>query len=529
MDMVTAMAMATKNLRKVMANRKYLIWMLAVMSCPGIVSAQSSPDGEGEPTTSRRAWTVEPRVSLTETYSDNVNLASADRRSDTYTEIVPGVRLTTNSARLRFSLDYQAKRVIYADETSADETQQSLSALGRLELLDDAFFVDFSGNISQQSISALGQQGGSSSAINGNQTETSTYRVSPYLAGLVGGYAQYEVRYGVTSSRSDDNRASDSLNQEWSAFLGGNTPLAKLSWRANALSQYVRYGNQQASHADVVNARLIYQPDIEYRLWISGGREGNDYASLDKTWHSTSGGGLEWVPGPRSKVAVSRERRFFGDADSVELSHRTAKTALKYSQGKSISVVPNQAVTVGLGTIYDLMYSQLASQFPDPNERAAAVNMFLQLTGIPANTKLTSGFLTNRVSIQKNRNLSFVLLGGRNSITLSGSRSESEALLPGVFGDDFDNFSRVLQRGASILWAHQLSPLSSLNASLSRQVSSGEGVNAATTKYRYAQIGFQTSLGKGTGLGVSYRRSESEGAAGVYIENAATGTLTHKF
>lgn len=73
-----------------------------------------------------------------------------------------------------------------ADPSQNNNTQNSLNAFGTLEAVENWLFIDASGNIYQQSISAFGAapiSPGVNTNVNSNITETSTYQVSPYIRG----------------------------------------------------------------------------------------------------------------------------------------------------------------------------------------------------------------------------------------------------------------------------------------------------------------------------------------------------------
>lgn len=61
----------------------------------------------------RRAWTITPRVSISETYTNNVGLTSTGQQSEQITEISPGVQISVDSAR-RSLLRLFAGRSFYA-------------------------------------------------------------------------------------------------------------------------------------------------------------------------------------------------------------------------------------------------------------------------------------------------------------------------------------------------------------------------------------------------------------------------------
>lgn len=504
-------------------------WLLATLPAmfTGSVLAQSF---EAEGGAAKRAWTIEPRVGASANYTDNVALSAVNQREELIGEVTPGIRVRADTASLLAYLDYQLRELIYRSNSTPSETQNNLNAFGRLEAIDDRFFIDFNGDVSQQSISAFGLQEQGAVNLNPNRTETRTFRVSPQLTGKLVGYLDYDLRYNAATTRTDAaNNLNDTDTGEWSALLGGATPFSMFAWNVAGSAQQVDYANRQRSESDRLSGRLTWQPAAQYKLWITGGSESNNFASIAKRSTSTHGGGFEWLPGPRTQLLVARERRFFGDDDTLSLSHRTGRTVWKLDHTRSVSNPTDQFATASVGSVYDLLDAQLASQFPDATDRATEVERVLAASGLPRDATVTAGFLTSRVFLQEASTVSVLLAGRRNTITLTGTRTERESLATGLLGDDFDNFERIRQTGYSVTWARTVSRATSLSLSASFQRNTGEGAAPQATELRALQAGLQTRLGGRTTLGGTVRRTESEAGVNPYAENAATLTITQRF
>ena len=117
------------------------------------VCAQTDEAGAG-----KQMVTIVPRLSITETLTNNVNLSSVAAQSDQITEITPGVQIGIDGARLKAYFDYSLNHVYYAQGTSPSENQNSLNTFGTFEAVENWAFIDFSGGIWQQTISAFGTQ-----------------------------------------------------------------------------------------------------------------------------------------------------------------------------------------------------------------------------------------------------------------------------------------------------------------------------------------------------------------------------------
>src|SRR5881628_2392215 len=73
--------------------------------------AQTAAEAQGPP---GRTLSIVPRLSITETLTDNSRLVTADRQSDLITQIAPGLRITSSGGRVKGFLDYSLNGLIYA-------------------------------------------------------------------------------------------------------------------------------------------------------------------------------------------------------------------------------------------------------------------------------------------------------------------------------------------------------------------------------------------------------------------------------
>ena len=499
-----------------------LAGLLIIMS-PS-VPAQEIASGSGQ----ARAVSIVPRVSLTETFTDNVRLAETGRESEQITEISPGIRITMQGARVKGYFDYALSGFFYAQNSSPSRTQNALSTVGSFEAVDNWAFVDFSGSISQQAVSAFGAPSFDHSAVNANRAEVSSYRISPYVRGRLGDIASYEARYSRSVTGSDATAASDVTSADAIVKITGDKAFGNLGWSADFSRQRIDYRPGRPTEADRFNLGLSYAISPQLSMFVNAGRESNNYTSLDKQSLNTHGLGASWAPSEVTRVFASRSRRSFGDAHNLSFEHRSARTVWRFSDSKDVSAIPNQ-LGVSSGSIYDLLFTQFASIEPDPAARAQLVNTFLQANGISPNAVVINSFLTSAVSLQRRQDLSFALLGVRDTITFVASRSENtrlDAVSSAV--DDFNDSAVVRQRGFSVNYAHRLTPNHSLGVLVSQQRTSGVS-NLQDIKFRFVNVGFSSKLGKRAATTVALRHSVSSGAIAPYTENAIAFSLNVQF
>ena len=489
----------------------------------------ATPDASADRETATRNWTIKPRVSLTETYTDNanVNRNAGGKQSDLITEIAPGINIVARTARLKAYLDYSLREQLYAKESGYNRSQNALNSFGTFEAVDKWLFLDFSGVIAQQTISAFGTQSPGNTSINNNVTETSTFRLSPYIRGQFGDIAEYSLRYNLSTTRSDRSNVSDIDVSQWTGQVVGGTSFESLKWTVDGNQQTTDYSLGRKTDAELLRAILTYAVFPQFRVSLSGGWESNNYASLNQETNTTHGYGFDWTPTERTKISAFKEKRFFGDGHNINLSHRFPQSSIQFSDTRDVSVLPNQFATVGLGSVYDLYFQQFETLIPDPVARANFVNALLARNGISPNAQVTSGFTTSQATIRRNQRLSLVLFGARNSITLLANRSESQGVLTSQSGLDAISQSNVVkQQGFGLNLTHRLSEISNLNMLLSRQESLGSGANTIKTTTTLYQLNVSTKLGSKTTGSLSLRRTEFDSTLNPYTENALLGTVS---
>lgn len=551
MDMDTGISM--KLDRRISASRLAIL-VVACIFVPQLhaqqVSGSALPDVASQTSTQSsllgqnnmgsgdgRAFAITPRLSLTETWSDNVSLntgSNGNKESGFITEVAPGVRIDARTARLKAYFDYALRGQFYTTPSGYSQTQNQLNTFGTLEAVSNWLYLDFSGLIAQQAISAFGTQSPGTANINSNSTETSTYRLSPYIRGRLAGLAEYLVRYSYSTTHANASTASDIDLSEWMGQLRGSTPFQSLRWSLDASQQTSEYSQGRKTDSERIFASATYTLAPPFRLIVSGGQEANNYASVDKTTHTTHGYGFDWNPTERTQISAFKEKRFFGDGHRYSLSHRFPLSSISFSDTKDVSMLPNQFTTVGLGTIYDLFRQicsqQLASQYPDPVQLdIEATKCANQLPPSIRNTLVPSSFLTSRATVQRRQQLALAMQGARNTLTLMLNRNESDSILANnTLSDDFaqNGTNSIKQRGISVSLSHQLSSLSSANLMASRQESSGAGnatLKATTTLY---QGGISTKLGAKTNGSLTVRHSKFDNSTNPYTENAVVGTIS---
>lgn len=480
------------------------------------------------PGAATQAVSISARVSVNETVTDNVALSSTAAKSDQITEISPGIHIDINGARLKTYFDYSLTHVDYAQGTAASRNQNALNTFGTLEAVDNWAFLDFSGNISQQTISAFGTQSTNNTAINANRTEVASYNLSPYVKGRFGNAANYEARISRSVSSSDSAAASDSATTNSVVKVSNASAFRSLGWTADLSRQQASYSAGRTTEADTYSLGLTYEVTPQVKLSANAGQESNNYTSLDKQNYSTSSVGFNWSPSKRTTLSALTGKRSFGSTHNVSFEHRSARTVWRFSDSKDVYVGPNQNGYGIIGSFYNLLYGQLLASGHSPTKSAQMANDFL-VANPQYNIYIPGSFLTSAVSVQRRQDLSFALLGIRDTITFLMTRTESNRLdtFTSVL-DDLSNGATVVQNGFSVNYSHRLTPDYSLGMSLSRQNTSGS-TTAEETTLKSFNVNLSGKVGRRTAASLGLRRVVSDNATTPYTENAVTGNLNVQF
>ena len=496
------------------------------------------------------SFSIVPRVSTLETYTNNVFLNNADRRTDLISQISPGIHISSRGGRISGSLDYSLSEFLYANGSSGRHSENSLNAIGTVEMVDNWAFLDFNGVIGRQTISAFGAPSNDPTALNGNSTETSVFRLSPFVRGRIGSVADYVARYSLTSNQSKSTLVSNVEEKKLSAKLTGVGGRIGSGWTLLAEQESSDYSGGRSTQSQRVNGQYDLPFDATLGVYVKVTHESNDLASatdqqgnftalgvnwtpneetrvsIDRDSRGATGLIVNWAPSKRTSVSVTRERRLYGDTQNIALAYRTASTAWTFSDTRS--AVSSQNLSSAAVSLYDLLTAQFAAGESDPLKRQQ-YDVFLQANGIKPNATAVLGFLTSAVSLQRQQQLSFALFGARSTVSVIATRSSNSRLdRTSTAVDDLSNSPVVQENGLTVNFSQRLSARAVLSLIAATQRSSGS-LGQAGTSSRSVNLNLSTQLNKDTSATVGARRVVFDSSTAPYTETAVTGSLSVQF
>jgi uncharacterized protein (PEP-CTERM system associated) len=290
-------------------------------------------------------WTIIPRLTLQEMFTDNAYEVTDPRRADAITIIAPGISIAGDTAHIKLNLDYQPNLLLHAINGPLNVVTQQLTAVGLVTVVPNFAYVDvraFSGV--QSALGALagagtlgagnvgiatpgtagtttpgtntagtaGTPGTTGEGLNrNNEVQTSSFGISPYLLGQFGDYgsgklgvsanaASYNTIHGFVASPlpSGGAGAQNILTTEQLAHFTSGQFLAKLQYAFDADIQQSRNVAQAGtvnigtttvtqpagttnSQRETFNNSLSYAVNHAFTLTGSIGYQNIEYSGLN--------------------------------------------------------------------------------------------------------------------------------------------------------------------------------------------------------------------------------------------------------
>lgn len=507
-----------------------------VLGCLCMLAAASAARAADDASTQPR-FLLEPRLQVSETFSDNYNASATQAESDLITRVTAGLGWRARSGALRGYLDYALTGVVYARHSDRNDLQNALSANVTADLIDNRLQLQSSASITRSAISAFGVQPGGSGDANSNVTETRTLQIAPTLRGPIGSELVYVAKLGHAITSSANAGIGDSTASTASVHLEPSTR-ARLGWSLDASHLTSAFKQGRTTQNDRLYGGLSLSVDaLDLQLTATGGAERSNLLSLDRTSTTTWGVGAVWVPSPNTRVAAEYEDRFFGSSHALSVEHRTARTIFRLRSSRSLSTSGSQVAGVQ-GQAFDLFNGQpgIVAQFPDAAQREAFVNDLLRRLNIDPNRVIDTGFLRSAASLQDLLSVSAAWTGPRDTATLTLTRTKSsraDSLSSAV--DDFSLVGEIDSTTLSLDLAHRLTPTSTLTLVLGVQRSRGtQSTQTAqidlSNRQTQADLLFTTRLSPDINFSSGLRRTHYNNAGlRSYDETALTVNVVARF
>ncbi len=495
-------------------------------------AAMVSDSNVSDPPTERGGLKIKLRVSARETYTDNVALAPADQKeSDFVTEIAPGFRVTDKTARTDLDVDYSFNNLFYARDSDRNTINHQLQASGKIELVEDLFFLDSRAQISQQAVSVFGPIGADTNTSENNRTFRS-YSLSPYLKKKLGREATIEARYTLSQVSSDaaTTAVADSIGNRIYLGIDSGPAYRALGWGVNFVDERVNYENFEDTRFASLTGFGRYR--LTKRLFATGslGYDRNDYFTTgDQPEGVAFSMGIDWRPNQRTSLTASAGRRYFGSTYNLAFLNRTRRTGwdISYTQGiqtsRSQFIVPPGGLD--RGQIEDSL--RLTNPGLTDDELRQRTDDII--------TRFGTNVQTNVVFLEKKWRGLFTWKLAKSDLLLSAYNTVRDSEVTQSFSifnnaGDF-SLSRVIkQSGVGARWNYRLTARN--QASIGLDLSRFRFLDIQRTDNTSSfNLGISRKLSREASGSLNYRylQRDSNFGSGEYDENAIFGSITATF
>ncbi|MEH0165846.1 TIGR03016 family PEP-CTERM system-associated outer membrane protein [Roseateles microcysteis] len=479
----------------------------------------------------RRGLSIKPTLSMSGTLTDNIGLNGGPKDKAVIGMVSPGLTVRSNTGTLRGSLDYSMDGLMYYRTSYADRVQHRLQSQASAALLEGRFLIDMRATVGQQARSALGaEQSVSPYLSNANQSQMASLTIAPRLRGVLAGLANYDASISGSETRVKDSTVGDGRSAQASFNLEGMGGVERIiNWNLSAqASRATGSGQARKTSTDSAMLGLRYRPDMDLGLNLQAGKERSNFITLDQVTSNTYSLGADWTPTERTTLNAEWRRHNYGNAHSLNFSHRMSRSSWRYSDSQGV----NGPGAVGGGTRqtnYALYDSIFTAQESDPVKRDLMVRAFLLSSGLSADAIANSGFLSGAASLTRSQTGAFSLLGQRSTATLTLSQAKTRRLDPfSTVNDDLSSGGVLRQRSGALSLSHKLSQTNSVSLTVADQKTDSSG-SGQSTDLKTLLGSFNGQLGRRLSYSFSLRHARFNSDVKSYRENAVTATLTQQF
>ena len=314
-------------------------------------------------------WRLEPSLSASAIYTDNVNQSAHDPNNAKIFQMMPGFTLySTRASRLEAVLQYWLTAVSRLHPEDIEDTSTSvlhrMNAAGHSELIEDFLFVEGSARISQELISFEGPL--APAEINdSNRAAVGTYSLSPHIKQRLGNLALAQARYTASGAVFESNAAANATVNTFTADLTNGTAFRDVRWGLDYFLREARNENTADTTFERAVASFGYVLTRSFRLKGTVGEEWNDYPSVHETDGSSWSAGFGWSPGRRTRLEASVGERFFGDTYNLLFTHRTRASTWHVRYDEDLSDLTQSMLSGGLNDYTCITADGVVMSYPN--------------------------------------------------------------------------------------------------------------------------------------------------------------------
>ena len=264
-----------------------------------------------------------PRITVSETYTDNINLSQNDEREEYITQINPGFNLDMDGNRFDATVDYQMQNLFYAKDSNLNQTFHQVNGTSTTQIIPQSLFFDLNANRFQQVSDPEQPSNLNNIGTAANQSDVTTVSASPYLQQNIGQFAFLNMRYIHSIVDFDDSQLNDSTADSFIASLARPVRQTGFLWGLNYNQTKTDFDSGNDVSFKQYSVNLGYSFSTRTRAFVQYGDEDNDFITqnnvdIDQSYWNVN---FEWQPGSQDQITLSHGERFFGKTSGFSWTH----------------------------------------------------------------------------------------------------------------------------------------------------------------------------------------------------------------
>lgn len=314
---------------------------------------------------------LQPSISLSEIYSDNIELAPQGQTRSNYATVVrPGLAGCTTGSRLFARFDSTVEAIRYARNPPKDEVYSQFSGSALSELYADHLFLKANGKYGQTVIDPMAAYSNNNAfATTANRANVWASTLSPYWKQDLGRLGLATLRYSYGRVVYTDTSLNNS--RSWGKSFNLLSPASNVdwSWKLDWKSTRVRHaGSGKTDYFDDASLQLGYQLFYNVKVLATGGAE-NDYkpdGTVKRYGSRFWNAGFRWAS-PYSSLLVLYGHRFFGHSLTVHANYNAPalRIGMDYTETPTVTSLLQTQSTATPTAVTPLDQLQNTSVFVD--------------------------------------------------------------------------------------------------------------------------------------------------------------------
>jgi uncharacterized protein (PEP-CTERM system associated) len=283
-------------------------------------------------------WMIRPRLSVSETWTDNVGLDRTAGDSDFITQLNPGLSLQGRGGRVSAYLDYSAQGLLFLDDGSRSSINHQLQSDFTAELIEDKLTIGANASIFQAVIDPTQRFASRNIHLAQNRADISSYGASIGFRQRLGAIGAINLNYTYNDIVNGDGNTVDGSYDAFTWTLDLNEGAENRRFRWDVSYDRRNTGNRRSS-GDTFQKALLnvsYAISKKIRVNASSGYEFNSFRSNRRreddgfVWNA----GATFVPSRLTSITAAFGERAFGDTFQVNATHRRRRLvfSLRYDE-----------------------------------------------------------------------------------------------------------------------------------------------------------------------------------------------------